>query len=383
MADSGQKEQSPTEFLMFTFKFPANDNVTAQHAARIERLRTHRAKMDPLADEAAAVLADCPASLGRQMVTIALEQGIDSVPNAPEPLRALFAQLDSVPLWVEWDELNRGGATTLRCGLFGIGALLCYALPLAYASPEGNKPLALSGRMVDHAHRRIGETGRFVLETCRPGGLDRWASGFKLSVRVRLMHAQVRRALLRSGVWNTQAWGAPINQVDMAGTTLLLSILLLSALRRMGAHFSSEEAHAVIQLWRYSGYLMGVDEELLCASEPEARRLAQLVCWSRTEPDEHSRELVRALFETQFETPAGWPRRPLRLYQGLARALIGDDLADGLSLPRVWYGPLLLAGVRLVLPLLELTRRSLPGMNGFATRSGHHFWSQCVEYARC
>ena len=64
-------------------------------------------------------------------------------------------------------------------------------------------------------------------------------------------------------------------------------------------------------------------------------------------------------------------------------ALIGDDLADSLSLPRVWYGPLFMAGVRLVLPLLELTRRSLPGMNGLATRSGHRLWSQCVEYAQC
>jgi hypothetical protein len=48
------------------------------------------------------------------MVASALEYGIDYVPDAPEPLRALFARLDSVPLWVEWDELNRGGATTLR-----------------------------------------------------------------------------------------------------------------------------------------------------------------------------------------------------------------------------------------------------------------------------
>jgi hypothetical protein len=361
---------------------PSPNSATVRDA-RVERLRVLRAQMDPLADEAVAALAEYPGGSGRQLVTAALEYGIDQVPNTPEPLRALFAQLDSVPLWVEWDELNRGGATTLRCGIFGIVALMCYALPLAYASPEGNKPLALSGRMVDHAHRRIAETGRFVLEICRPHGLQRSSGGFKLTVTIRLMHAQVRRALLRSGAWNTGAWGAPINQVDMAGTTLLLSVLLLNALRRMGAHFSSDEAHAVIQLWRYTGYLLGVSDELLCASEPEARRLAELACMSPSAPDEHSRELVSALFETPFETPAGQVRWPLGLYQGLARGLLGDDLADSLSMARVWYGPLMLTGVRMVLPFLELARRSIPGVNGWATRCGHRLWSQCVEYAQC
>jgi hypothetical protein len=82
--------------------------------------------------------------------------------------------------------------------LFGIVVLLCYALPVAYASPDGNKPIALSGRLVAHTLRRIAETGRFVLETCRADGLQRWSDGFKLTVRVRLMHSQVRQSLLRA-----------------------------------------------------------------------------------------------------------------------------------------------------------------------------------------
>jgi hypothetical protein len=50
---------------------------------------------------------------------------------------------------------------------------------------------------------------------------------------------------------------------------------------------------------------------------------------------------------------------------------------------RVWYGPLLLAGVRTLLPVLELMRRVIPGMNGHATRTGHQLWSQFLEYAQC
>jgi hypothetical protein len=215
------------------------DHADDRRAARVDRLTSFRTRMDPLADEAVRALAAYPVGRGRSMFNSALYEGIDAVRDAPEPLGSLFAQVGTLPLWVEWDELNLGGATTLRCGIFSILALLCYALPLAYASSQGNKPLAHSGRLVNYAHRRITETGRFILETCHRDGLRRWSGGFKLTLTGRIMHAHVRRTLLRSGTWHTDIWGAPINQVDMAGTTLLLSVMVLAALRRMGVHFRS------------------------------------------------------------------------------------------------------------------------------------------------
>src|SRR4051794_16393659 len=144
-------------------------STTAEHAYRAERLASLRGRMDPLADDVVATFAALPPGCGRHMLETALEHGIDHVPHAPESLQRLFTQLDTIPLWVDWEELNRGGASTLRSGLFGIVVLLCYALPVAYASPEGNKPIAMSGRMLAHSQRRIAETGRFVLETCRAG----------------------------------------------------------------------------------------------------------------------------------------------------------------------------------------------------------------------
>jgi hypothetical protein len=49
-------------------------------------------------------------------------------------------------------------------------------------------------------------------------------------VRVRLIHARVRHALSRSPAWRPDAWGAPINQYDMAGTVLLFSSKLFEGL---------------------------------------------------------------------------------------------------------------------------------------------------------
>jgi hypothetical protein len=128
-------------------------------------------------------------------------------------------QIDTVPPWVDWELLDRGGAVFLRSGGLGIAALSLAALPLSYASGVGNKPLVFTGHLLRRAPRRLAETARFTVATSQPGGLRRFAPGFKFTVKVRLMHAQVRRLLWGSGRWNPEwaprsissSWPEPIS----------------------------------------------------------------------------------------------------------------------------------------------------------------------------
>src|SRR5882757_9592576 len=46
----------------------------------------------------------------------AIEEGIDAVPEAPESMRRLFAEMESVPDWVDWDQLRRGSIAYFRAG---------------------------------------------------------------------------------------------------------------------------------------------------------------------------------------------------------------------------------------------------------------------------
>src|SRR6185295_7632416 len=194
----------------------------------------------------------------------------------PRALVRLFEQIDDVPFWVDREQLDLGGAAFLRCGVFGLFALGAGSLPLTYAPPAANKPLAFSRRLVEMAPRRIFDTMRFQLETCVPGGLRRCSDGFKISIRVRLVHAQMRRILLASGRWDAAAWGAPVNHADQAYVNVLFSAYPLGWLRRLGFHFTPEESDAVMQVWRYSGHLLGLEPTLLPATEAEARRLGAL-----------------------------------------------------------------------------------------------------------
>jgi mpaB/rubber oxygenase-like protein len=349
--------------------------------AAVDGLGTRLLQGDPLADEAIAALARLGPGAGVALIERALAAGIAAVPEAPEPLRALFAAVDQVPRWVKRARLDRGGAVVIRAGLASGVVLGMKSLIHGYASPGGNKPLVFSGRLREDAPRRVSETSRFVQAVSRPGGLDRHADGFAITVKVRLMHAKIRRLINQSGRWQTDSWGVPLNQHDMLATIILFSAALVDGLRRLGYHISAQEADDVIHLWRYAGVVIGVDERLLPHTFAEAMAMSELLRATQGPPDDDSRALVQALFDARvgFPTrgPARWvaPRRPA-LMHAVCRHLIGDDLADELAIPR----PPLQSLTHAVRPFAGLIAgiSRLPLWRSLAALIGDRYWDAAV-----
>src|SRR5262245_58628158 len=194
---------------------------------RVDRVGRHLYGVDALADAAVAALEALPKGEGWRLFEQGLAHGAAAIPDAPPALRALIADAEQVPAWVDWDVCDRGGAMLLRAGPLGGAVLGTRSLVLGYASPGGNKPLVFSGRLKEQAGRRLNETARFVQAVCRPGGMRPFGEGWQITLKVRLIHAQVRRMLLASSRWDHGAWGHPINQHDLAGTTLLFSAAMI------------------------------------------------------------------------------------------------------------------------------------------------------------
>lgn len=345
---------------------------------------------DPLVDSLLDATQHLPPGALQAMVERALAHGIERVPEAPPELRALFAELDHVPAWVDQRALQHGGELLMRAGWLGGLALAC-SLLYGYASPGGNKPLVFSGRLEQQTPRRLVETSRFVEATCRPGGLSRHGEGFAITVKVRLMHAHVRRMLLRSGRWSSEEWGLPANQHDMGATGLLFSFVVIETLTRFGFELSEEERHLYMQLWRYSGYLMGVHPEVLPTSYLEGRRLTEIIASTERGPDDDSRRLSRALFASgeqprratkQAEEKA---KRLVKIGQGLIRGALGDELADGLDVPKHRYRHLFPV-VRAAVSRVERASRSLPEvarreLRRRAMQQGAAYWSMMISAA--
>jgi len=324
--------------------YSAAQGAEAAHGGRAGKYIDFLWRADPLADTAMQEFASMPEGEWRELLDLALTKGIEHVPSAPEPLRALFQQLEHVPFWVDRERCNLGGATFLRCRL-GFAVLAMLSLPLIYSWPAGNKALSISGQLMHRASQRLKDTTRYVFAVCQPDGLSRFSEGFAMTVRVRLIHAQVRRLLFQSGQWHDDAWGAPINQCHMAGTNLMFSVGVLDGLSRLGYRFNQVEREALVHLWRYAGYLLGVDSELLIADEFEGNRLLDMMFAFEPVPDNDSRALVDALMQTSFDYVRGFKAGrccSVNLCYGMSQALIGDEHAAALRYPKTswcWLVP--------------------------------------------
>lgn len=383
MRDGHRRRMLRSSFDMIPSRFVNLDAARARFGDRVDRLAPYLTAVDPLADAVVEAFAALPRGRGFAMVEEALARGIDAVPGAPEPLRALFAEIDRVPPWVDWEALDRGGELLLRAGVLGGMVLGAGSIVLGYASPGGNKPLVLSGRLQEQASRRLNETARFVQAVCRPGGMRRSGDGFHISTKVRLMHAQVRRMILASGRWDAAQWGAPINQHDMSATTLLFSLAVVDGAQKLGLDVGQEEGERYTQLWRYVGWVMGCDRELTPASLLEGRQLAELIQATQGPPDHDSRALTVAALNaplTAAKTPAErrWARVQKEVGKALIRGLLGDAMADQLDVPRskiVGLVPLL----RNIAAAAEPVRKRLPAAHRAAVQAGSRYWDRVIE----
>ncbi len=367
----------------FPSRFVNLSSARLRFGDRVDRLGHFLTKVDEPADRVVEAIESLPRGEGWRLFEQGLRGGSRAIPSAPPAMRHLLDEVAEVPAWVDWHTCDRGGEMLMRVGALGGAVLGSHSLVLGYASPAGNKPLVLSGRLKEQALKRLNETARFVQAVSRPGGMRPFADGWQITVKVRLIHAQVRRMILKSGKWNEDAWGAPVNQHDMAGTTLLFSLAIIDGLRKLGVRIGSAEGERYIHLWRWVGRVIGVDASLLPVSEPDAVRLADLIAATMAPPDQDSRDLTKALFDAAHDgavTPKQRRDAARKHLFGttLCRELIGNDLADQLRVPRNTFR-YAMPMVRRLVGGVERFTRAVPFAERGAIAAGTHYWDRVVE----
>lgn len=277
---------------------------------------------------------------GRAQFERALEHGIEAVPDAPAPLRDFFATYGQRPDWVDEALLARGAEVCQMTGAVGAWVMRDGALMGGYQSPDFNRVLVMTGALEKGSSKRLAETAHWWLACTEHGGMDRFGEGLKSTLRVRLIHALVRRHVAQRNDWDLVEDGVPINQLDMAATQLAFSIVLLQGVRTLGFTFSSEDGRAVVHLMRYVGWLMGVEPGLLPQTEREGMRLLYHTLLSVVAPSDTSgRTLAQALANEPLNRPykvLPWLRRRWEREKNLSINLffIGRAGMDNLGLPR-------------------------------------------------
>jgi hypothetical protein len=348
----------------------------------LDRLVPFLFREDPKADAVVSTLAEATAEGRRDAISHALRLPFEDHGGAWSDL---LEDAVTVPMWVDWAALERAGQLFRRAGVAGGLVLGLRSLVFGYAAPAGNKPLALSGRLESFGARRLAETGKFTSAVCASGGMRVGAPGWSSTLRVRLMHAQVRRLISASARYDHVAWGRPINQHDMLSTILLFSTVFTEGLEMMGLRVSAQEKEDYVQLWRYVAHVIGVDHELIPTSEAEARRYAELIELTQGAPDQDSKALTHALLNGPIRAMSKRDERSLAvartqrdLAEGLCRSFVGEEVADGLGLSKTpwrWTIPLLRPSLR----SMEAVRERSSLLTAVAEYLGTSYWDHAVQ----
>ncbi|MCY4003831.1 MAG: oxygenase MpaB family protein [Rhodospirillales bacterium] len=305
--------------------------------ARAANYVAHATIGDPLAD---AMIADL-LRLGRDEQAKLIKLGMhdrdsSELRTAPASVRAFFEHCAEPPEWLDLSSFQPG------CRMFHRSTRLILAGMVGGVLVEGfstniAKSFFITGRLRDQGVRRLKQNNRHMLEIFMPGGMERHADGWTHSVRVRLVHAKIRRLLSESDDWDIGELGTPISAAHTGFAIAAFSARSLKHLKRLGGSFSSEERKSFMAVWRYSGYLMGIPETILFQDEEEALRMFDIGRLCEPAPSMESIALALSLvnsaplFAGLAERDA---RRKLAGYIAqISRALIGNALADELMYP--------------------------------------------------
>ena len=260
----------------------------------------------------------------------------EALRDAPASLLKFFRDAETPPEWLDYSAFAPGVRMFHRNSQVILGAFVAGVLIEGFTTNIA-KSFFITGRVRDQGVRRLGQNNRHMMEIFLPGGLYRDGDGWKLSVRIRMVHARMRYLLNSSEEWDTEAWGEPISAAHLGYAISAFSARLLIHMKTLGADYTDEEYASFMAVWRYSGHLMGIPETILFRDADEALKLYDvgLTC----EPDVPIESVVMAhsLVNSApliagMTTPED--RRKLAQYvYRISRGLIGREIAESLMYP--------------------------------------------------
>ena len=292
---------------------------------------------DPLGEAMREDLAEfTPQESGRLIQAAMNQEGEEALRNAPASLREFFRDAETPPEWLDYAAFAPGVRMFHRNSQVILGAFVAGVLIEGFATSIA-KSFFITGRVRDQGVRRLGQNNRHMMEIFLPNGMYRYGDGWKLSVRIRLVHARMRRLLNSSEEWDTEAWGVPISAAHLGYAISAFSARLLRHTKTLGAKYNDEEYASFMAVWRYSGHLMGIPETILFRDADEALKLYDI--GQMCEPDSPIESVVMAhslvnsapLIAGKTEPAA---RRSLAKYvYRVSRGLIGREVAESLMYP--------------------------------------------------
>ncbi|MFI6046863.1 oxygenase MpaB family protein [Nocardia sp. NPDC051321] len=242
---------------------------------RTRLMADHLWQGDEPMDQLVAAFHRIGTAEGRRLLDQALDHGIDALDEPPPELVALFTTLDNPPDWYDPDLWERGRQLWINVSTSGKLAMGVQDFMGTFVGAEVASATGATGRFVNDPYRRNLETSTWFRNVTVRGGMDRWSPVFKDTVRVRLMHAQVRAGLRRAwGADHFATHGNPISNSTMLGAAVTFGLSPMCFDHTHGRKSTERQLNAVMHYWAYIAYVFGVADELIPRTAVEGMEMS-------------------------------------------------------------------------------------------------------------
>ncbi len=271
------------------------ERARAVDPSRARNYIVHTMIGDPVCDSMMVQLADVPVREADRFIRAAIEDPDDAaLKDAPAALHAFIEELETVPDWVDFDEFKGGIRAFHRDSGACLAAMLGGVLVEGFSTTIA-KSFFITGRLRDQGVRRLRQNNRHMIEILLPGGLETRGDGWRLSVRIRLVHAKVRQLFNDSDEWDTDAGGVPLSAAQVGYALTSFSARMLQHMKSLGASYDDSERDGFMAVWRYSGHLMGIPETILYRDYHDALELFRIGGLCEPDPGEESVALANSM----------------------------------------------------------------------------------------
>lgn len=301
--------------------------------------------------------------------------------NTDPVLSNLWREVNCVPSWVDWQQLQRAQKYFYR---YAAANIVGFALQGFFgensASTGVTEVLARTGGFKTAVLlKRLMETFQWLLQvtdtlkSIQPGG-----TAWKSTIRVRLLHCSVRGRILkmsktRPDYFDLAEHGIPANVLDSVHSITTFACLpIFSQLPQLGIKPGKQETADYIALFRYLSYLLGTPDEYVATPEQARATMESMMAHEVHTPTETSRDLGANLMAAVEDLPPFNVSR--QFLEAGARVFNGDAFCDGLGLGRpAWHSYAAWKTFCWILVALAKLQQVCPPLDRYVVKTFHDF----------
>ena len=301
-----------------------------------DRYAAHLWIGDPLTD---AVMRDVDALDRKEAARLiggAIELDESVLRDAPQSLQNLIHEVTTVPAWYDPVAGQRGCSAFLRNSDHILAAFVAGAIVEGFATMI-SKSFGITGRLIDDGVRRLKQNIRHLMDIFMPVGVEPSGDGWKLTMRIRMVHARVRWLFRDAEEWDHDAWGVPISAAHTTLAAAAFSARMIQFAEMLGAALDDDDRAGIMEVWSYTAWIMGAPEALLFHNQADGLHLLRVASTCEPEPDHDAVALAHCIVNSApvvvgVREPAKRQEAAQYIFR-VSRELIGEARAGSLRFP--------------------------------------------------